>query len=159
MKSDSKVCMDSLSDNPSVPNWAISNGTFNILNSALSFLCCSFVWARRFCNVAAHIAAKLALSLASPLCFNEENLPEVILSACVVDSSNVDSSFSVEWYWSLAKKKKRKRKKSQTFIWETNNQNNCTASSGTFTPQLYVQNVALQSISLLSAHSLNLLVS
>ena len=112
MKSDSKVCMDSLSDNPSVPNWAISNDIFNILNSALSFLCCSFVWARRSCNVAAHIAAKLALSLASPLCFNEENLPEVILSACVVDSSNVDSSFSVEWYWSLGKKKK----KSQTLI-------------------------------------------
>ena len=96
MKSDSKLCMDSLSDNPSVPNWAISNDIFNILNSALSFLCCSFVWARRSCNVAAHIAAKLALSLASPLCFDEENLPEVILSACVVDSSNVDSSFSVE---------------------------------------------------------------
>ena len=35
-----------------------------ILNSALSFsfLCCSFVWACRSCNVAAHTAAKLALS-------------------------------------------------------------------------------------------------
>ena len=89
IESDSKVCMDSLSGKPSVPNWTISNVIFNILNSALSFLCCSFVWARRSCNVAAHTAAKLALTLAAPLCFNKENLPVVILSACVVDSSNV----------------------------------------------------------------------
>ena len=68
-----------------------------ILNSALffTFLCCSFVWARRSCNVATHTAAKLALSRQqhpTPLCFSKENLPEVILSACVVDSSNVVSS-------------------------------------------------------------------
>ncbi|KAK9992542.1 hypothetical protein SO802_027527 [Lithocarpus litseifolius] len=31
-------------------------------------------------------AAKLALNSALPLCFNKENLPEVILFACVVDS-------------------------------------------------------------------------
>ena len=42
------------------------------------------------------LAAKLALTLAAPLCFNKENLPEVILSACVVDSFNVVSSISVE---------------------------------------------------------------
>ena len=99
IESDSKECMDSLSDNPTVPNWAISNDILNILNFVLSFLCCSFVWVRKSCNSAAHAAhaaAKLALSSASPLCFNKENLPEVILSACVVDSSNVFPSFSVE---------------------------------------------------------------
>ena len=81
IESDSKVCMDSLFDNPSVPNWVISNYIFNILNSVLSFLCCSFVRASRSCNSVAHTVAKLVLSFTSPLCFNKENLPEVILSA------------------------------------------------------------------------------
>ena len=87
------MCMDSLSDKPSVPNWAISNDIVYILNSVSVFLSCSFAWVRRSCNFAAHNAAKLALNSASPLCFNKENLPEVILSACVVDSHAVVSSF------------------------------------------------------------------
>ena len=41
----------------------------------------------------AYNAAKLALNSTLPLCFNKENLPEVILSACVVDSHAVVSSF------------------------------------------------------------------
>ena len=90
------MCMDSLSDNPSVPNWAISNDIVNILNSVLVFLSFSFVWVRRSCNFAAYNVAKLALNSALPLCFNKENLPEVILFACVVDSHDVVSSFSFE---------------------------------------------------------------
>ena len=90
------MCMDSLSDNPFVPNLAISNDIVNILNSVSVFLSYSFVWVHRSCNFAAHNAAKLALNSALPLCFNKENLPEVILFACVVDSHAVVSSFSYE---------------------------------------------------------------
>ncbi|XP_075658801.1 uncharacterized protein LOC142628636 [Castanea sativa] len=43
IESDSKMCMDSLSDNPAVPYWAISNDIVNILNSVSVFLSCSFV--------------------------------------------------------------------------------------------------------------------
>ena len=90
------MCLDPLSDNPFVRNWAISNDIVNILNSVSIFLSYSFVWVRRFCNFAAHNAGKLALNSALPLCFNKENLPEVILFACVVDSHAVVSSFSYE---------------------------------------------------------------
>ena len=90
------MCMDSLFDNPSAPNWTISNVIVNILNSASVFLSCSFVWISRSCNFATHNAVKIALNFALPLCFNKENLPEVILSACVVDSHAIVSSFSFE---------------------------------------------------------------
>ena len=90
------MCMDSLSDNPSVPNWAISNDIVNIVNSVSVFLSYSFVWVRRSCNFAAHNAVKLALNSALPLCFNKENLPKVILFACLVDSHAIVSSFSYE---------------------------------------------------------------
>ena len=90
------MCMDSLSDNPFMSNWAISNDIVNILNSVSVFLSYSFVWVRRSCNFAAHNAVKIALNFALPLCFNKENLPKVILSTCVVDSHVVVSSFSYE---------------------------------------------------------------
>ena len=95
--------------------------TGNILNSVLVSLSCSFVWVRRACNFATYNAAKLASNSALPLCFNKENLPKVILSACVVDSHVVVSSCSYEWQWSLAKTNKhRVERKMQTTINEKN---------------------------------------
>ena len=82
---DAKACFDPLSSPNLPPDWTINTIINDIRNLACSFSCCNFVWVRRSCNAAAHATAKFAL-LSSPfLCFNNDNLPEVIKSICKKD--------------------------------------------------------------------------
>ena len=64
-----------------VPNWTISS----ILCFKAYFLRCSFHWVRRVCNSAAHVGARLALSSRESFSFNNNNLPEILLSTCTAD--------------------------------------------------------------------------
>ena len=53
---------------------SISSIISNVLSLVVSFTSCSFVWVRRSCNAAAHVAAKYALGSSLSFCFYKDDL-------------------------------------------------------------------------------------
>ena len=62
IEGDSKTCMDYLSPLKTNMEWCIRTLISNVAELAKSLVSYSFVWVRRCCNSAAHVAAKFALT-------------------------------------------------------------------------------------------------
>ena len=72
--------------------WSIRTIISNVAELAKSSASCSFVWVRRCCNSAAHVAAKFALSSCLSFLFFKDYLPPAILAVCK-EESKLCSSF------------------------------------------------------------------
>lgn len=82
VEGDAKNCIDPLSSEDVSPNWSIANIVSNVLSFKSSFSACLFHWVKRECNVVAHVTAKLSLNAKKDLCFNKDNFPGPLISAC-----------------------------------------------------------------------------
>ena len=81
-----KTFMDYLSPLKTDLEWSIRTIIFNVAELAKSLANCSFVWVRRCCNSAAHVAAKFALSSFLSFLFFKDYLPPVILAVYMEES-------------------------------------------------------------------------
>ena len=84
--------MDYLSPLKTDIEWSIRTIISNVAELAKSSASCSFVWVRRCCNSAAHVAAKFALSSCLSFLFFKDYLPPAILAVCK-EESKLCSSF------------------------------------------------------------------
>ena len=87
-----KTFMDYLSPLKTDLEWSIQTIIFNVVELAKSLASCSFVWVRRCCNSAEHVAAKFALSSFLSFLFFKDYLPPAIL-AVFKEESKLCSSF------------------------------------------------------------------
>lgn len=86
IEGDSKTCMDYLSLLKTDLEWSIRTIISNVAVLAKSLANCSFVWVRRCCNSAAHVAAKFALCSFLSFLFFKDYLPPTILAVCMEES-------------------------------------------------------------------------
>ena len=91
IEGDAKRCFNPLSSEDVIPDWSIDNLVCSILNLKVDFVHCCFRWVKRESNSAAHVTAKLSLASCESFCFNKDNLPKVVHSACLGDCLSVFS--------------------------------------------------------------------
>ena len=72
-----------------MPDWSTSSIISSILSLKVCFLNCCFRWVKREINSVAYAAAKFSLVSSESFCFNKDNLPIDIQSACLGDSLHV----------------------------------------------------------------------
>ena len=93
IEGDSKTCMDYLSPLKTDMEWSIRTLISNVAELAKSLVSYSFVWVRRCCNSAAHVAAKFALTSCLSFLFFKDFLPPAILAVCKEESKLCSSFF------------------------------------------------------------------
>ncbi|XP_075652141.1 uncharacterized protein LOC142622533 [Castanea sativa] len=79
---DAKICFDAINSHNQSYQWCIQTQLLNIIDLAVCFSSCSFVWISRNCNGVAHQVARFSLISRLAFVFLLDNLPPALLALC-----------------------------------------------------------------------------
>jgi ribonuclease HI len=85
IQSDSKSCIDALSNHANLCSWKITTLISSAIQLAFKFESCVFLWVRREANQVTDTIAKVAISHHLPFCCSKDNLPPSVKEAWLRD--------------------------------------------------------------------------